>query len=134
MNLSSGIRVVKAFAQEDREAMRFNARNEELWSVSVTGERTWFIFFAVMNFLIHFGMFFIWYCRRNADLEWGVDVRHTLGIHALSVANSTGRLQFFSQINNFITRAFAGAERIFEILDSRSEMFDDSDATPYPLK
>ena len=57
----SGIRVVKAFAQEDREARRFNRRNEELWSVSVTGERNWAVFFAVMNFFLSFGLFFVWY-------------------------------------------------------------------------
>ena len=127
----SGIRVVKAFAQEDREAMRFNARNEELWSVSVTGERTWFIFFAVMNFLIHFGMFFIWYFGGmqilSGALTYGILLAFTRYLWQLYRP-----LQFFSQINNFITRAFAGAERIFEILDSRSEMFDDSDATPIP--
>jgi ATP-binding cassette subfamily B protein len=127
----SGIRVVKAFAQEDREAMRFNTRNEELWSVSVTGERTWFIFFAVMNFLIHFGMFFIWYFGGmqilSGALTYGILLAFTRYLWQLYRP-----LQFFSQINNFITRAFAGAERIFEILDSRSEMFDDSDATPIP--
>ncbi len=127
----SGIRVVKAFAQEDREAMRFNTRNEELWSVSVTGERTWFIFFAVMNFLIHFGMFFIWYFGGmqilSGALTYGILLAFTRYLWQLYRP-----LQFFSQINNFITRAFAGAERIFEILDSRSEMFDYSEATPIP--
>ena len=127
----SGIRVVKAFAQEDREAMRFNTRNEELWSVSVTGERTWFIFFAVMNFLIHFGMFFIWYFGGmqilSGALTYGILLAFTRYLWQLYRP-----LQFFSQINNFITRAFAGAERIFEILDSRSEMFDHSEATPIP--
>ena len=127
----SGIRVVKAFAQEDREAMRFNTRNEELWAVSVTGERTWFIFFAVMNFLIHFGMFFIWYFGGmqilSGALTYGILLAFTRYLWQLYRP-----LQFFSQINNFITRAFAGAERIFEILDSRSEMFDHAEATPIP--
>ncbi len=127
----SGIRVVKAFAQEDREAMRFNTRNEELWAVSVTGERTWFIFFAVMNFLIHFGMFFIWYFGGmqilSGALTYGILLAFTRYLWQLYRP-----LQFFSQINNFITRAFAGAERIFEILDSRSEMFDYAEAIAVP--
>ena len=127
----SGIRVVKAFAQEDREAMRFNTRNEELRSVSVTGERYWFIFFAVMNFLIGFGMFFIWYFGGmqilGGALTYGILLAFTRYLWQLYRP-----LQFFSQINNFMTRAFAGAERIFEILDTQSESFDDPEATPLP--
>ncbi len=125
----SGIRIVKAFAQEDREALRFNVRNEELWSVSVTGERNWFIFFAVMNFLISFGMFFIWYFGGrqilNNELTFGVLMAFIRYLWQLYRP-----LQFFSQINNFITRAFAGAERIFEVLDTRPESFDDPEAIP----
>ena len=123
----SGIRVVKAFAQEDREAMRFNARNEELWAVSVTGERNWHVFYAVMNFVLSSGLFFIWYFG-------GIDIIHgelTLGIlwaFTSYFSQLYQPLQFFSQINNFISRAFAGAERIFEILDTRSELAEDPDA------
>ena len=127
----SGIRIVKAFAQEDREAVRFNVRNEELWAVSVSGERNWFIFFAVMNFLISFGMFFIWYFGGmqilRGELTYGVLMAFVRYLWQLYRP-----LQFFSQINNFITRAFAGAERIFEIIDTRSESFDDPEAIPIP--
>ena len=127
----SGIRVVKAFAQEDREALRFDTRNEELWSVSVIGERNWHIFFAVMNFLLSFGMFFIWYFGGmqilRDELTYG-----TLLAFVSYLWQLYGPLQFFSQINNFITRAFAGAERIFEILDTQSESSDDPDAIPMP--
>ena len=127
----SGIRVVKAFAQEEREAMRFNARNEELWSVSVTGERNWHIFYAVMNFVLSFGMFFIWYFG-------GLDIIHEVLTFGTLLAFTRyfyqlyQPLQFFSQINNFMSRAFAGAERIFEILDTRSELAEDPEATPMP--
>ena len=127
----SGIRVVKAFAQEDREAVRFNARNEELWSVSVSGERNWFIFFAVMNFFISFGMIFIWYFGGRQILQGEL----TYGLLMAFVRylwNLYRPLQFFSQINNFITRAFAGAERIFEIFDTQSESFDDPEAIALP--
>lgn len=127
----SGIRVVKAFAQEDREAVRFNARNEELWAVSVTGERNWFIFFAVMNFFISFGMISIWYFGGKEilynELTYGL-----LAAFIRYLWNLYRPLQFFSQLNNFITRAFAGAERIFEILDTRSELFEDPEATHLP--
>ena len=127
----SGIRVVKAFAQEDREAMRFNARNEELWSVSVTGERHWHLFFAVMNFILTFGMFFIWYFGGlqviREELTVGTLLAFTRFLFQLYQP-----LQFFSQLNNFVSRAFAGAERIFEIMDTRSELSEDPEAIAMP--
>lgn len=127
----SGIRVVKAFAQEDREAMRFNSRNEELWAVSVTGERNWFIFFAAMNFLISFGMFFIWYFGGLGILQGEL----TLGLLMAFIRylwQLYRPLQFFSEINNFVSRAFAGAERIFEILDTQSEASEDPEMVAVP--
>ena len=127
----SGIRVVKAFAQEDREARRFNARNEELWAVSVTGERSWNVFFAVMNFILSFGMFFAWYFGGMQILD-EVLTLGTLLAFISYLRQLYQPLQFFSQINDFIARAFAGAERIFEILDTRSELGEDPEAAPMP--
>ena len=127
----SGIRVVKAFAQEAREALRFDTRNEELRSVSVTGERSWRVFFAVMNCVISFGMFFVWYFGGmdiiNEQLTYGTLFALTRYLWQLYRP-----LHFFGQVNNLISRAFAGAERIFEILDTRSESFDDSEAISIP--
>ena len=128
----SGIRVVKAFAQEAREAVRFDTRNEELRSVSVTGERSWRVFFAVMNCVISFGMFFVWYFGGmdiiREQLTYGTLFALTRYLWQLYRP-----LHFFGQVNNLISRAFAGAERIFEILDTRSESFDDSEAiSPSP--
>ena len=127
----SGIRVVKAFAQEDREARRFNRRNEELWSVSVTGERNWAVFFAVMNFFLSFGMFFVWYFGGMQILRGELTLGTLLALISF-LRQLYQPLQFFSQINDFIARAFAGAERIFEILDTRSELSEDPEATPMP--
>ena len=127
----SGIRVVKAFAQESREAMRFNARNEELWSVSVTGERHWALFFAMMNFILSFGMFFIWYFGGSQVIREELTLGTLLAFTRI-FWQLYQPLQFFSQLNNFMSRAFAGAERIFEILDTRSELAEDPEATPMP--
>ena len=127
----SSIRVVKAFAQERREEERFQRGNTELRDTVVEAERTWFIFYAILNFIMSFGVFLVWYFggRRilNEELTLGVLMAFVSYIWQLYRP-----LQFFSQINNFLTRAFAGAERIFEVIDSRPEPFDDPEATPLP--
>src|SRR6266508_2317946 len=43
-----------------------------------------------------------------------------------------GHLQVFGQINSSMTQAFAGAERIFEILDIPPEGYESPDAVPMP--
>ena len=43
-----------------------------------------------------------------------------------------GPLQWFGMVNNWMTRAFAGAERIFEITDTPPEAYEDPNATPMP--
>ena len=57
----TGIRLVKAFAQEKREGIRFSVRNDELRHVSVSAGRAGVLFFTVMNFLMSFGVCFVWY-------------------------------------------------------------------------
>jgi ATP-binding cassette subfamily B protein len=41
-------------------------------------------------------------------------------------------LKWFGDFYSFMVRAFAGAERIFEVIDARSEPFDNPNAVPMP--
>ena len=127
----TGIRVVKAFNQEARESRRFDAHNEDLCGVSIVGERNWFVFFTVTNFMMSFGAFFVWYFG-------GLQILHgemTLGVLMAFIAYlwmMYQPLRWFGDFYNFMLRAFAGAERIFEVVDSRGEPFDEPDARPMP--
>ncbi|MFH1569753.1 MAG: ABC transporter ATP-binding protein [Gemmatimonadota bacterium] len=127
----SSIRVVKAFAQERREEERFSRGNTELRDTVVLAERTWAIFSNVLNFIMSFGVFLVWYFGGRKILNQEL----TLGLLMAFISyiwQLYGPIQFFSQVNNFLTRAFAGAERIFEVIDSRPEPFDDPHARPVP--
>ena len=127
----SGIRIVKSFAQEAREEARFTTRNEALWDASVTAERVWVVFSAIVNFAMSFGIFFVWYFGGrqilNQELTLGVLMAFISYIWQLYRP-----LQFFSGANNMITRSLAGAERIFEVIDARPESFQRPDALPLP--
>ena len=43
-----------------------------------------------------------------------------------------GPLEWFGMVNSWMTRAMAGAERIFEIIDTPSEAYRDPNAVPMP--
>ena len=127
----TGIRLVKAFAQEDRESTVFDRHNDELRQVNVSGNRAWFIFYTITNFLMSFGVFFVWYFggRQILDKELKLGAL-TAFISYLWMLYQP--LRWFGDSYNFMLRAFAGAERIFEVMDARSEPFNDPNTVDMP--
>ncbi|MCZ6678633.1 MAG: ABC transporter ATP-binding protein, partial [Candidatus Poribacteria bacterium] len=127
----TGIRLVKAFSQEKRESIRFDERNDELRQVSVSADRAWFVFFTITNFLMSFGVFFVWYFGGQQLL--GGDLKLGELVAFISYLWMLYRpLQWFGEVYNFMLRAFVGAERIFEVMDTPTEPFNAPDAIPMP--
>lgn len=127
----SGIKVVKAFAQEQNEIQRLDARNEDLFKVSVKGERLWSSFFATMGFFTSVGTFLVWLVGGGAVVSGELSAGGLLAFTAY-LWILYGPLQWLSQLNNWMTRAIAGAERIFEVLDSPTESYEVPDAISVP--
>lgn len=136
-----GIRVVKAFAQERREGKRFMSRNTDLRDISVSSERSWLVFFLVTNFIMSFGVFLVWYFG-------GSQIIHDSDLLGAGHADAFGvgdlmlfimllwmlyqPLKWFGDFYGFMLRAYAGAERIFEVIDTNTEPFDDPGAVRIP--
>ena len=126
-----GIRVVKAFAQERREGQRFDRRNEDLRAVSVSAERVWVVFFMITNFFMSFGVFFVWYFGGRQILGGTLELGELIAfITYLWMLYQP--LKWFGDFYGFMMRAYAGAERIFEVIDARTEPFGDPGARPMP--
>lgn len=119
----SGIRVVKAFVKEDHEHQRFLERNHAVRDMGVLAEQRWVTAFGYMSFFINIGMLIFW-----AVGGWFVFTdRMTLGEFWMVFAYLGmvyGPLQWFAQINNWFSRAMAGAERVFEVIDMVPEPVD----------
>ena len=124
----AGIQVVKAFAQEVREIREFEKRNTDLMLISRRTARHWLIFFAVTSILTGSGGLIIW-------LVGGLEVlRDNLTLGTLSAFSHYmwlvyGPLEWLGRVNSWMTRAFAGAERIFEVIDASPEAYSDPEAT-----
>ena len=127
----TGIRLVKAFAQEKREGMRFNQRNDELRSASVRADRAAFVFFTVMNFLMSFGVFFVWYFGGRQILGGELTVGGLMAFN-IYLWMLYSPLKWFGDFYNFMIQTYAGAERIFEVMDTPVEPFNSPDAKPMP--
>ena len=118
----SGIRVVKAFAQEDHENDKFLKRNRELRDSGVNADTKWYTVFGAMTFFTSLGALINWtvggYMVYNREMTLGqfVQVNQLLTLVYMP-------LQWFGQLNNWFSRAMAGAERIFEVMDTVKEPY-----------
>jgi ATP-binding cassette subfamily B protein len=126
-----GIRVVKAFAQEGREGDRFDRHSDELRKVLVGAERSWVMFFMVTNFFMSFGVFFVWYFGGQQILGNELTLGELMAF-VTYIWMLYQPLKWFGDFYGFMMRAYAGAERIFEVIDGRPEPFDDPRAVALP--
>ena len=126
-----GIRVVKAFAQEKREADRFRAANRHNLAVNDRLNKTWSLFSPTVSLLTEVGLLVVW-----AFGIWQVS-RDQITVGVLTaflayISRFYTRLDSMSRIVSVTQKAAAGAKRIFDILDHVSSVPDP--AKPVPLE
>ena len=128
-----GIKSVKALTQEDRRHKQFTKDNEGFFTVVFRLEKTWIRFAEVMALVIGLGSVAVWYFGGRAILDptssftFG-DLIAFIGYMVMFYAP----LQWFTAVINWMTHAFASAERILHILDQAPEQYDDPDAITLP--
>ncbi|MBY0574539.1 MAG: ABC transporter, partial [Undibacterium sp.] len=116
-----GIRVVKAFAQEQREARRFHDANKHNLAVNDKLNKAWSLFSPIVSFLTDLGILVVW--------GFGIwQVAHneiTVGALVSTVAfisNFYGRIDSMSRIVSVTQKSASAAKRIFDILDHVSSV------------
>ncbi|MDP3796046.1 MAG: ABC transporter ATP-binding protein [Polaromonas sp.] len=116
-----GIRVVKAFAQEKREAQRFREVNQHNLAVNDKLNKTWSLFTPTVSLLTEIGLLVVW-----AFGIWLVSKQQiTVGVLTAFIAyigRFYTRLDSMSRIVSVTQKAAAGAKRIFDILDHVSNV------------
>jgi ATP-binding cassette subfamily B protein len=111
-----GVRVVKAFAQEQREVDRFRGANDRIVDANNRVNRLWTFFWPMVALLNQFGLLLAW-----ALGTWRVFDQHiTVGVLTAFLAYISrfyARLESMTRMAGNTQRAAASAQRIFEILD-----------------
>lgn len=116
-----GIRVVKAFAQEKREAVRFREANKHNLAVNDKLNKVWSLFSPTVSFLTELGLLVIW-CFGIWQISQGAI---TVGVLSAFIAYSSrfyGRLDSMSRIVSVTQKSASAAKRIFDILDHVSSV------------
>lgn len=128
-----GIKVVKAFANEDREVSRFDARSNEYMTKELEVNKTWTTLQPVVGLMMRMGGLIVW-------MVGGYLVIQHIGTGSKSwtvgtlVAFNGALWQFYQPImelansGRMVTRAASSAQRVFEVLDTPPEIYSKHDA------
>ena len=116
-----GIRVVKAFAQEKREAARFREANKHNLAVNDRINKIWSLFSPSVSFLTELGLLVVWgfgiWQVSRGEITVGV-----LSAFIAYISRFYGRLDSMSRIVSVTQKSASAAKRIFDILDHVSSV------------
>jgi len=134
----SGMRVVKAFAQEANETKRFSQKSTALFEAELNVERTMQTVFPVLGVVAMSGTFIInflggydVYRNHGNDAIHGMTLG-TLQLFLVYLGMLMGPIQGMTRIADWVSRSTASAERVFEVLDTDIEVADDQNALAMP--
>ncbi len=116
----SGVRVVKAFAQEDEEERRYHNRNTNLLDSRLQVDLAWSKFFPLISFAFSAGGLLIWYTGGKAVLAEHITLG-TLMAFLSYLGMFYGPLSNLTHISQALNRFLTISQRTFELLDESPE-------------
>ncbi len=123
----TGIRVVKAFAREPYELAKFDEANEEWFRRRYRIIKTWANNWPFFTFLIAFSIFLLLWFGAPLALDGVITVGSLFAMisYVLLLSGPVQRLGF---LVNLAATAGASAQRVFDIIDTPSEIEEKSGA------
>lgn len=116
----SGVRVVKAFAQEDEEEARYHNRNVTLLNSRLQVDLAWSKFFPLISFAFGAGGLIIWYAGGRAVLADTITLG-TLMAFLSYLGMFYGPLSNLTHISQALNRFLTISQRTFEMLDEEPQ-------------
>ncbi len=132
-DILSGMRVVKSFGMEEREASRFTQKTREFAVLQKRNETFWAVFFPIMTFLLGCGSYIAVYFG-------GADVlgdRISLGELNQYIAYSGylfGPLSWMTYLPRAFMQMITSLNRIYDVLDEEPAIVDKTDAKAFPIE
>jgi ATP-binding cassette, subfamily B, bacterial len=117
----AGVRVVKAFAQEDQEEARYHQRNNDMLQTQLQVDLAWSKFFPLISFAFSAGGLIIRYTGGLAVL----DGRITLGTLMAFIGYLGmfyGPLSNLTHVSQALNRFLTISQRTFELLDEAEQV------------
>ncbi len=127
----SGIRVVKAFAQEAREARRFAERNRHFLRARLNVDNSWATFHPLVSFVFGLGGLLVWYVG-GKDVLAGTITLGTLIAFINYLGMFYGPLSSLTQISQLLNRFLTAAQRVLDVLDQEPEIVEAEEPVALP--
>jgi ATP-binding cassette subfamily B protein len=127
----SGIRVIRAFAQEDQEINRFNQRTTAVYDAEVKVSTASNTFWPTIGLLTQFSTAVVWLVGGNGVITHGQSPG-TLMAFLGYISMFYAELQLMCRSGDFMSSSLTATERIFEVLDQEIEVDDAPDAVDLP--
>lgn len=126
-----GVRVVKAFVREPYEARRYADANRELYDINVQIAKRFSVFMPMIFFTSNVALLSVYW------IGGGQVIGGSLTLGEMLAFTNYVMMAFFpmlmlTMIITSLSQAGASAERIFEVLDARSEVVEKPDARTLP--
>ena len=119
----SGVRVVKSFAQEDREIYGFEAKLRDCYDARMAAVRTNAKFSPAVTFMMGAGVLAVWYVGGGQVLGTALTLG-TLMLFINFMSQFYGPVQQLLNLTQSFQATAAAAERVFSIMDMPSEVGD----------
>ncbi len=132
-DILSGIRVVKSFGKEQREADRFMKKTRQFADISKKNETFWAIFFPILTFLMGCGTYIAVYFG-------GMDVlngRITVGVLVQYITYCGylfGPLGWMTHLPRSVMQMITSLNRIYDVLDEEPLLVDKEGAREFPIE
>ena len=117
-----GVRVVKAFTQEDREVRRFTARSRAVVDDALDVHREWTVFWPRLTLLLNLGTLVIWAYAGPRIIGREFDLG-TFVMFLGYVWMFYGPIEHLGMMNRMFQRATTSAHRIFAVLDTPPDIY-----------
>ena len=127
----AGIRVIKSFAREEHEISRFTQENFYNFRAQMKTSQLMAALTPVIEFFAAIGVVvIIWY--GGMEVIEGTITSGALIAFLIYVVNLANPVKRISRVYGNIQRALAAAERVFEVLDTKSDIQEQPDAIALP--
>lgn len=123
----TGIRVVKAFAQEEYEIEKFSVQNRQHYDRALFSARLEAFYGPLMTFISGLGSTFVLWYGGMAVVEGRLQLGQWMVFNTLMM-QLIQPIRMFGWLISMVQRAAASGGRIYEVLDTSSEVADADDA------
>lgn len=128
----SGMRVVKSFGKEKKEAKNFDKTAYELATIQKRNETFWAIFYPMLTFIMGLGSYVITYFGGDSVLNGAMTVGE-LNQFVSYAAVLYGPLGWLTQLPRRIIRMNTSLERIYDVLDEELDMPENPNAVEHKI-